>query len=278
MTMLATSTFVQVLAALFIVVPVMIMWVAAVGDVVRRGGSGLRVAALLVLILIVPILGPLLYFALRRPELPSAEAAEAAHLAADDLRRETAQRPIGGEVVCTVSAYGAAHRAATPLAIVVATACAASMAGCGADTVDATAVEDEIEQELPTAEAKVSSVTCPTDVKSETGATFRCSVTWSNDAKGKVEVTQTSQKQFRYETVPGSVQIPGAEVEHELEQQLAQNGAAQATVTCPGTITVEVDTPVTCQAGGAGGQASGDLTFSFSTAEGTVDTSSLQTP
>ena len=72
------------------------------------------------------------------------------------------------------------------------------------------------------------------------------------------------------------MQIPGAEVEHDWST--ARTSAAQATVTCPGTITVEVDTPVTCQAGGAGGQASGDLTFSFSTAEGTVDTSSLQTP
>jgi hypothetical protein len=167
--------------------------------------------------------------------------------------------------------------APTVLAALVAAACVASMAGCG-DTVDATAVEDKIEQELSTAEAKVSSVTCPTDVESETGATFRCSVTWSNDAKGKVEVTQTSRNQFRYDAVPGSVRIPGAEVEDELEQQLAHDGAAQATVTCPDTITVKVDSPVTCQASGAGGQAAGTVTFSFSTSEGTVDTSSLQTP
>jgi hypothetical protein len=93
MTMMAASTFLQVLSALLIVVPVMILWVAAVVDVVRRGAAGLRIAAVLVLILIVPILGPLLYFVFRRPEPSSAEAA---HLAAADLRREAAQRPIGG--------------------------------------------------------------------------------------------------------------------------------------------------------------------------------------
>jgi hypothetical protein len=94
-TLLATSTFLQVLFALMIAVPVVILWVAAVADVLRRGGSGLRVAAVLVLILIVPILGPLLYFVFRRPE-SGPEAVDAAHLAAEDLRREAARRPVGG--------------------------------------------------------------------------------------------------------------------------------------------------------------------------------------
>ena len=51
MTLLATSTFLQVLFAAMIVVPIMILWVAAVVDVLRQGGSGLKIAAMLVLIL-----------------------------------------------------------------------------------------------------------------------------------------------------------------------------------------------------------------------------------
>jgi hypothetical protein len=93
--LLATSTFLQVLFAMMIAVPVIILWIAAVADVIRRGGSGLRIAAVLVLILVVPILGPLLYFVFRRPESGPA-AAEAAHMAAEDLRREAARRPVGG--------------------------------------------------------------------------------------------------------------------------------------------------------------------------------------
>jgi len=93
--LLATSTFLQVLFALAIAVPVVILWVAAVVDVLRRGGSGLRIAAILVLILIVPILGPLLYFVFRRPE-SDPEAVEAARLAGEDRRREAARRPVGG--------------------------------------------------------------------------------------------------------------------------------------------------------------------------------------
>jgi Phospholipase_D-nuclease N-terminal len=93
--LLATSTFLQVLFAAMIVVPVMILWVAAVVDVIRHGESGLKIAAILVLILIVPIVGPLLYFVFRRPESGPA-AVEAAHMAAEDQRREAARRPVGG--------------------------------------------------------------------------------------------------------------------------------------------------------------------------------------
>jgi hypothetical protein len=93
MPVLATSTFLQVMFAAAIVIPVVILWVAAVADVIRRGDSGLKIAAMLVLILIVPILGPVLYFVFRRPEPVSAEAA---YMAEADRRREAARRPIGG--------------------------------------------------------------------------------------------------------------------------------------------------------------------------------------
>ena len=89
MTVLATSTFLQAMFAGLIVVAVMILWVAAIVDVVRAGGSGLKIAAMLVLILVLPILGPLLYFVARKPEQRSAEEL---HLADQDLRRETARR------------------------------------------------------------------------------------------------------------------------------------------------------------------------------------------
>jgi hypothetical protein len=93
--LLATSTFLQVLFALMITVPVIILWIAAVADVIRRGGSGLRIAGVLVMILILPILGPLIYFIFRHPDT-SPEAVEAARLAGEDLRREAARRPVGG--------------------------------------------------------------------------------------------------------------------------------------------------------------------------------------
>jgi len=91
---LATSTFLQAVFAAMIVVPVMILWVAAVVDVFRHGYTGLKIAAMLVLILIVPILGPLLYFVFRKPD-PDISA-ESVHMAQADLHREAGRRPLGG--------------------------------------------------------------------------------------------------------------------------------------------------------------------------------------
>jgi len=90
---LATSTFLQIMFAMMIWVPVIILWIAAVTDVIRRGGSGVKIAATLVLVLVVPILGPLLYFVFRSS---GPEDAEATAMAQADLRREAARRPIGG--------------------------------------------------------------------------------------------------------------------------------------------------------------------------------------
>lgn len=93
MTALAASTFLQVLLATLILVPVIILWFTAVVDVIHRGGSGPKIAGVLVGILVFPILGPLVYFALRKPEQASPEAL---YRAEADLRREAAGRPAGG--------------------------------------------------------------------------------------------------------------------------------------------------------------------------------------
>jgi ABC-type transport system involved in cytochrome c biogenesis permease component len=92
--LIATSTFLQVMFALMLVVPVCILWVAAVVDVIRHGGSGLKIAGVLLLVLVVPILGPLLYFVFRKETATPAEV-EAQMLAQADLRRQRAGAPIG---------------------------------------------------------------------------------------------------------------------------------------------------------------------------------------
>jgi len=94
MTILAVSTFFQVVFASMLVIAVMILWVAAIVDVFRSGASGWKIAAILVLILILPIVGPLLYLAFRKPD--PAPTAEEVYMAQADLHREAARRPIGG--------------------------------------------------------------------------------------------------------------------------------------------------------------------------------------
>jgi hypothetical protein len=159
------------------------------------------------------------------------------------------------------------------------------LSGCGDSestttpgrTVDDAAVESGITRQLSSPSAKVTSVKCPNDVKSEAGATFKCSVGWSNGATGKVKVTETSLNHFAYEPVSGSVQVPGATVESSVQEQLAKQGAPNTTVNCPDSIIVKVGTPFTCNVSGGGGKAAGMVTFTFSSADGTVDPSSVKT-
>jgi hypothetical protein len=144
-------------------------------------------------------------------------------------------------------------------------------------TVSTSTVESGIKQQLSAPGADVSSVKCPSDVKSEAGATFDCSVTWSNGATGKVKVTETTLGHYTYDPVSGSVQVPGTTVEKSLLQERAKQGAPNAQVHCPENIIVKLGTTVTCNVSGASGQATGTVTFAFSDAQGTVDPSSVKT-
>ena len=144
-------------------------------------------------------------------------------------------------------------------------------------TVDSEAVEKGIESSLSTSTVKVTDASCPGDVAVQEGATFTCSVKLSNGGSGKVTVTQKGAHQYAYEFTPGSVKIPGTSAAAVIEKQLAAQGAPNAQVTCPETIIVKVNSPVTCNVSGAQGAAAGTVTFEFSEANGTVSPTSVQT-
>jgi hypothetical protein len=80
---------------MLIMLPVLILWVVAVLDVFRTGDSGVKVVGLLLMILVLPILGPILYFLFRKPE---PRTADSAHMADEALRRERARQPVGPRV------------------------------------------------------------------------------------------------------------------------------------------------------------------------------------
>ena len=77
--------------------------------------------------------------------------------------------------------------------------------------------------------------------------------------------------------MPGSVQVPGSAADAAIEKSLAAQGAPNATVTCPENIIVKVDTTVTCDVTGGQGAVGGTVTFTFSDANGTIDSSSVTT-
>ena len=147
--------------------------------------------------------------------------------------------------------------------------------GCGGDTVDAAEVEAGIEESLSGATASVSSVSCPNDVEKEEGATFTCDAKLEGGGKAKVKVTQTSKGgDFTYAFKPGTVVLTDNTVEPALEEDLAASGLPDTTVDCPDTIKVKEGEMVTCTATGSGGRQS-QLTFTFSSDDGTIDESSV---
>ena len=141
-------------------------------------------------------------------------------------------------------------------------------------TVDDQQIEQGIKQQVSTPDNAATKVSCPSDVQVEPGGTFTCSVTYANGATGKVTVTQKGANKYTYALKPGSVQVPGATVEAEIEKQLSAQGVQNPQANCPDNIIVKVGTTVTCDFASAG--ATGQVTFSLSTT-GTVDSSSVKT-
>lgn len=165
-------------------------------------------------------------------------------------------------------------RAAAGLAAL-ALALAPAAVGCGSDTVDASKVEAGIEQSLSTATAKVSSVSCPDDVEKKDGATFTCDAKLEGGGKAKVNVTQTSGSgDYTYSFKPGTVVLTDNTLEPALEADLAASGVPGTKVDCPATVKVKTGETFTCTATGSGGRQS-QLTFTFSSDDGTIDESSV---
>jgi hypothetical protein len=87
MTPLAASPFVWV----FILAPLIVVWVIGVVDIVRRPLSRPATAAWIVIVLVLPFVGTLVYFLLRKPtqqeiDLQQAAAGDAPHAdALDDI-------------------------------------------------------------------------------------------------------------------------------------------------------------------------------------------------
>jgi hypothetical protein len=89
-------------------------------------------------------------------------------------------------------------------ALVAAVALALTFAACGEETIDADQLEDaiasEAESDLEGSDLTVSSVTCPDDIKSETGEPFECTLELSDglSATAKGEVTDGDAGDVEY--------------------------------------------------------------------------------
>jgi hypothetical protein len=135
--------------------------------------------------------------------------------------------------------------------------------------VNASQMESAIEHGLsPGGMTEVTSASCPQSVTSEAGAKFTCSARLRGGGSAQVEVTETraakpgekARTHFSANFKPGSVQLPGASVDNELERALAASGVANATVNCQNPVKFELGTIVVCPAN-VGGRGAALVSF-----------------
>ena len=73
----AASTFLEVFFLLFIFIPLVFLWVAVIFDIFRRTDlSGWMIALWLFIIIVIPFIGALIYFIIRRPTEQEKQAIE----------------------------------------------------------------------------------------------------------------------------------------------------------------------------------------------------------
>ena len=97
MTVLAVSDFMRTLFIILVATPFILLWGAALLDLIRGHHSGWAIVAWMIVILVVPILGPIIYFAFRKPTRGEVERD---YLAGRELERDrTAQRAGGVGIV-----------------------------------------------------------------------------------------------------------------------------------------------------------------------------------
>lgn len=92
MPVLAVSDFMHSLFIILVATPFILLWGAALMDLIRGHHSGLGIVAWMLVILLIPILGPLIYFAARKPTRADVDQA---YLAQRDLERTNTGRSTG---------------------------------------------------------------------------------------------------------------------------------------------------------------------------------------
>jgi hypothetical protein len=90
---LAVSDFLRSLFLILAATPFILLWGCAMLDLIRSDRTGWAIVGWMVVILVIPILGPMIYFALRKP---TRHEIDEKYLADRELQRAAAARPVGG--------------------------------------------------------------------------------------------------------------------------------------------------------------------------------------
>ena len=93
MSVLAVSDFLRTVFIILVATPIILLWACALLDLIRGHHSGWAIVGWMVLILVIPIIGPMIYFAVRTP---TRHEVDEQYLAQRALQQEAARRPVGG--------------------------------------------------------------------------------------------------------------------------------------------------------------------------------------
>jgi hypothetical protein len=92
MNVFAVSSFLQAFFIVLIFAPIIMLWAAAIVDIIRREYSGRATAGWLLFVIVLPILGTLIYFIVRKPSEEEAAYAQSARAEAE--RRPAPPAPV----------------------------------------------------------------------------------------------------------------------------------------------------------------------------------------
>ena len=93
MNVLAVSDFLRSLSLILVATPFILLWGCALWDLIKGQYHGFAIVGWMVVILVLPIVGPMIYFAVRKP---SRHEIDEKFLADRELQRAAAARPVGG--------------------------------------------------------------------------------------------------------------------------------------------------------------------------------------
>ena len=93
MNVLAVSDFLRSLSLILVATPFILRWGGAIWDLIQGQYHGWAIVGWMVVILVLPIIGPMIYFGVRNP---SPHEIDEKYLADRELQRAAAARPVGG--------------------------------------------------------------------------------------------------------------------------------------------------------------------------------------
>lgn len=138
------------------------------------------------------------------------------------------------------------------VAPVVVLAAAALLAGCS-KSLDGSSIESQIADGLSSQAGGTWTVSCPSDIPAEQGATFTCTATGADGTTSTITVTQDDADG----NVTWKSDISGldlSKVESGVAESLGQQVGGTWTVTCPDSVDIGVGKTFTCDAADDTGQ------------------------